>query len=98
MSTTVRGALVWVALLVLASASWALAGVVHGHAALACGLGIAAAKGALVAWFYMHLSEEGLSIRITFVAALAFLVILGGLTLADVTTLATPELPAVVQP
>ncbi len=46
-------------------------------------MAIALTKATLVALFFMHLWDQRATQRLVFLVALAFLVILGGLTLAD---------------
>lgn len=69
-----------------------LAGTVAGaHVELGAGniilsLGIAAAKAALIFWFFMHLKEGGALLRLIAVAAVLWLLIMFALSMADYAT------------
>jgi cytochrome c oxidase subunit 4 len=78
--------LVWLGLLVLLSITVAGSFAFTGPANLAVSWGTAAAKAALILWFYMHLREESGLARIMAVGALAWLAILLLLTTADYAT------------
>jgi cytochrome c oxidase subunit IV len=79
-----RYALVWIALLVLTVTTY-LASRVHlpGGWHLTVALLIAAAKGALVALFFMHLWDQRGANRLVFVTSLVFVALLVGLTVLD---------------
>lgn len=74
------------ALLVLWAVSFGLSYVQLGLAALPVALGIAATKAALVVLFFMDLATARPTIRFAFAAAVALVVVLVGLTVADVAT------------
>jgi cytochrome c oxidase subunit 4 len=77
---------VWIALVVLATASLWLSSVVSGTAGLAVALSIAAIKAALVAAFFMHLAHGRPVHRMAFAAAIAFFLLLMLGVIADVGT------------
>lgn len=94
---------VWLALLLLTTATFLLAHAPLGRFHLATGLVIASTKAALVILFFMHLWDHPGSYRVVISTAVILLVALIGLTLSDVVTrfpLARPmqSLPAVYQP
>jgi cytochrome c oxidase subunit IV len=64
------------ALLVLTGLTFLLSGIDLGAARIPLALAIAAVKGFLVAWFFMHLNEQRGVNRIFFVVAVLFIVIL----------------------
>ncbi len=66
----------FVALLALTLATFLLSGVDLGVMKIPVALAIATVKGALVAWFFMHLNEQRGVNRIFFVVAVLFVVIL----------------------
>lgn len=78
--------LVWIALIVLATASLLSSFVVPGSAGLAISLGLAAVKAALVAAIFMHLAYGRSVHRMAFVAAIAFFLLLVFGVIADVGT------------
>jgi cytochrome c oxidase subunit 4 len=79
-----RYLIVWVALLVLTGATWGLSTIhIPGAAGVAVALGIASAKGALVALFFMHLWDQQGANRLVFVTSLVFVSLLIGLVLLD---------------
>jgi caa(3)-type oxidase subunit IV len=86
----------FVALVVLAAASFALSYADLGRYAMAVALLVAAAKGALVLAVFMELAHEPPSSRLAVVAAGSLLVILVALVFADVATREAP--PIVVEP
>lgn len=57
--------------------------VLTGPLSLAASMSIAAAKAALVYWFFMHLREEGGLVRLAAIGAIAWLMILFLLVGAD---------------
>jgi cytochrome c oxidase subunit 4 len=78
---------VWVGLVVLTAATWGLSTVhVKGGAGVAIALGIASAKGALVALYFMHLRDQPGANRLVLGTALVFVALLVGLTLLDSAT------------
>lgn len=77
---------VWIVLVVLATASFAASRVVTGSAGLAISLVIAAVKAALVAAFFMHLARGRAVHRMVFAAAIAFFLLLVLGVVADVGT------------
>lgn len=78
-----RYLLVWGALIVLTVLTVLTARLETGAANLLIALGIACAKGGLVAWFFMHLSDTEGHNRLVFVVALVFVVVLILGVLAD---------------
>jgi cytochrome c oxidase subunit 4 len=84
--------LTWVALLALAALSLLLASAHLGAAALPAALGLAAAKASLVALFFMELRGARFTLRLSLVAAVAFIALLSGLMSADVATREAPPL------
>jgi cytochrome c oxidase subunit 4 len=80
----VRYAAVWVALLVLTFLTFGLSRLhIPGGWGVAVALGIASAKGTLVALFFMHLWEQRGANRLVFVTSLVFVALLVGLTILD---------------
>jgi cytochrome c oxidase subunit 4 len=77
---------VWLALVVLATATLFLSRAVTGGWGLAVALVIASVKAALVAAFFMHLAHGRPTHRIVFAVAIGFLVLLVIGVLADVGT------------
>ncbi len=77
---------VWIALVVLATASLLASRVISGSAGLAVSLAIAAIKAGLVAAFFMHLARGRAVHRMAFAAAIAFFLLLVLGILADVGT------------
>ena len=77
---------VWVVLIVLATASLLLSDVVVGGGGLALSLVIATIKAGLVAAFFMHLAHGRAAHRMAFAAAIAFLLLLVLGVIADVGT------------
>jgi len=77
---------VWLALVVLATATLFLSRAVTGGWGLVIALGIASAKAVLVAAFFMHLASGRPIHRIVFAVAIGFLVLLVIGVLADVGT------------
>jgi caa(3)-type oxidase subunit IV len=80
----------YVALLVLATGSWMLAGV-HVPGAVAIGLGIGAIKAFLVLGYFMHLAEEPFSFKLVIAVAAVLVAVFIGLTALD--PLTRPALP-----
>src|SRR5512132_412431 len=79
-----RYLVVWGALLVLTFGTWAISRVhIPGMGAILVALGIAIAKGTLVALFFMHLYDQPGANRIVFVTSLVFVALLVGLTVLD---------------
>jgi cytochrome c oxidase subunit 4 len=77
--------LVWIALIVLATASLFVSNVISGGS-LAISIAIAAVKAALVAAFFMHLAHGRPVHRMAFAAAIAFFLLLMLGVIADVGT------------
>jgi cytochrome c oxidase subunit 4 len=86
------------ALLALWAASFALSYVSLGGWALPVAIAIAVVKAVLVALVFMELLHESLSIKLTILAALALLLTLIGLMVADIATRAPPPLDAARRP
>ncbi len=87
---------VWVALMLLTTATFLLRLAPLGRAHLATALAIAVAKSALVALFFMHLWEQRGANWLVFASAFVFVALLIGLTVADNATrfpLANPPHP-----
>ncbi len=85
--------LVWGALMVLTVVT-VLTGRMHiPHGALALALAIASVKGALVALYFMHLSEHQGASRLVFATSMLFVVLLLLFTLFDIGTRFRPALP-----
>src|SRR5215208_659176 len=79
-----RYLLVWAVLLVLTITTWALSRLhIPGGWGVVVALGIASAKGALVALFFMHLWDQRGANRLVFVTSLVFVALLIGLVLLD---------------
>jgi cytochrome c oxidase subunit 4 len=79
-----RYAIVWIALLVLTFATWGISRFhIPGGWGVSVALGIAMAKGALVALFFMHLWDQRGANRLVFLTSLVFVALLIGLTLSD---------------
>jgi len=78
--------IVWIVLIVLATASLFASSMISGSAGLALSLAIAAIKAALVAAFFMHLAHGRPVHRIAFAAAIAFFLLLVLGVIADVGT------------
>lgn len=72
----------YVALLVLATASWLLAGL-HIPGAVAIGLGIGAVKAVLVLTYFMHLGEESFSFKLVIAVSVTLVAVFIGLTALD---------------
>jgi cytochrome c oxidase subunit 4 len=83
-SHTGRYASVWIALLVLTFLTYGLSRFhIPGGWGVVVALGIASAKGALVALFFMHLWDQRGANRLVFLTSLVFVALLVGLTLLD---------------
>ncbi len=83
-SHVLRYLLVWGALAVLTVVTYLVARVhLPGAWAVTVALVIAAAKGTLVALFFMHLWDQRGANRLVFVTSLAFVALLIGLVIAD---------------
>jgi cytochrome c oxidase subunit 4 len=79
-----RYAIVWIALLFFTFLTYGLSRLhIPGGWGVAVALGIASAKGALVALFFMHLWDQRGANRLVFVTSLSFVALLIGLTLLD---------------
>jgi cytochrome c oxidase subunit 4 len=79
-------------LLLLAGGSFWLSFLHLGQAALPVALGIAALKAALVVLVFMELAKERASLQLAALSAIVMLLLLVGLTVADVLTRETPPL------
>lgn len=89
-------AVIWLALLVFTAATVLMARVDMGAGNILVALGIASTKAALVVAFYMHLKDHAAINRGYFALAVFFILLLVGLTVADVRTrfpLANPPIP-----
>ena len=83
-SHTGRYAAVWIALLVFTGLTYGLSRLhIPGGWGVAIALGIASAKGSLVALFFMHLWDQRGANRLVFVTSLVFVALLIGLVLLD---------------
>jgi cytochrome c oxidase subunit 4 len=79
-----RYAIVWIALSVLTALTYGLSRFhIPGAWGVLVALGIATAKGALVALFFMHLWDQRGANRLVFVTSIVFVALLVGLTLSD---------------
>jgi cytochrome c oxidase subunit IV len=78
--------LVWLALTGLLASTIGASFLLTGPISLAVSIAIAAAKAALIFWFYMHLNEASGVVRLVAVGAVVWLVILFILTSADFAT------------
>lgn len=78
--------LVWLALTGLLASTIAASFLLTGPVSLAASIAIAAAKAALIFWFYMHLNESSGVVRLVAVGAVVWLMILFILTSADFAT------------
>jgi cytochrome c oxidase subunit 4 len=78
--------LVWVALMALLTLTVAATFAPFGPWKVVINMAVAFAKGGLIFWFFMHLSEQKWLARLVAVAALAWLLILFGLTQTDLLT------------
>jgi cytochrome c oxidase subunit 4 len=85
-SSRLRYLLVWLALVALTGLSFLLSTLHLGQVDVVVALSIAAVKSALVVVFFMHILEEGLSIRVIPVAAVFFILLLVALVTLDVAT------------
>ena len=83
----------WVALVVLAAATYLLSRLDLGAAQVPVALVIAVVKGLFVVLVFMHLLEHGPTSRIFFGIAFTFILLLIGLSTADVMT-REQDLPA----
>lgn len=83
-SHVARYAIVWAALLVLTFTTWGLSRFhIPGGWGVAVALVIAAAKGTLVALFFMHLWDQKGANRLVFLTSLVFVALLIGIVLSD---------------
>jgi cytochrome c oxidase subunit 4 len=79
-----RYAIVWILLLVLTFATFGISRFhIPGGWGVSVALGIAVAKGTLVALFFMHLWDQRGANRLVFLTSLVFVALLIGLTLSD---------------
>jgi cytochrome c oxidase subunit 4 len=79
-----RYAAVWAALMFFTFLTYGLSRLhIPGGWGVVVALGIASAKGALVALFFMHLWDQAGANRLVFVTSLVFVALLVGLTLLD---------------
>jgi cytochrome c oxidase subunit 4 len=88
--------LAFVALVVLATASFFIGTLVHwAWGGVAIALGIAALKAGIVLWFFMDMAEQPFRARAAIAVAVILLLVLVGLTATDVATrLVVPRGPA----
>ena len=82
----------WVALVVLAAASFLLSEAHLGAAGLPVAFGIAAAKAAIVVIAFMHFTRARASVRLTAFTGLVLFGLLVGLAAADIATRDPPPL------
>ena len=95
-----RYVIVWAVLVALTAATFLLAKMDLGPFSLPVALAIATTKSALVALIFMHLSHHPGTLRLTLITGVVFVLLLGGLTVADVATRlpsARPNAPGVLQ-
>ena len=78
--------LVWVGLMALLAASWALSTMSLGVAGFPIAMAIAVAKAGLVIAFYMHMRHEHGSIRLAFATVLILVAVLMGIAVTDAAT------------
>lgn len=78
--------LVWAALLGLLLATVASTFLPLGAFRTAAALGFAAIKAALIAWFYMHLRQEGGLVRLAAATGIVWLLLMIGIMSADYLT------------
>ncbi len=83
----------WLVLVVLAAATYGLSRLDLGGFQVPVALAIAVAKGMLVVLIFMHLIEQRAVNRIFLGVALLFIILLVGMTTADVATRAPEQLP-----
>lgn len=88
----------WVALMVLAAATFGLSRLDLGALQLPAALAIAVVKGLLVVLIFMHLLEHRATNRVFFSVAFAFIVLLVSLTTADIVTRDPTQLPVPAMP
>ena len=81
-----RYALCWLALAVLTGLTFGLSTVTLGRWSLVLALAIAAAKGTIVATFFMPLRDHPGASRLVLVTAVLFVAVLSSLVVADVLT------------
>ncbi|MDX6749944.1 cytochrome C oxidase subunit IV family protein [Geminicoccaceae bacterium 1502E] len=81
---------VWAVLLGLLAATVGASLVATGAASVSASMALAAAKAALIFWFYMHLRELDGIVRLVAVGAAAWLLLLLVLMAADFATRAVP--------
>jgi len=75
---------IWLALLVLTAVTITAVGIQFGRWSVFAAIAIAAVKGTLVLFYFMHLRYEGALIRITLSLAVLTLAVIMVLTFADV--------------
>jgi cytochrome c oxidase subunit 4 len=88
----------WVALVLLAAATFGLSRLDLGAWNLPVALAIAVVKGLLVVAIFMHLLEHGTASRLFFAVAIGFIVLLVALTTLDITTRDVTQLPVAAMP
>ena len=86
--------IVFVVLMVLAGATYALGEGKLGSWSLPFAMGVASIKAMLVMTFFMHLNEHKGAVRVTMAIAVVFLAILIAVTIGDVATRFPPSNPA----
>jgi cytochrome c oxidase subunit 4 len=86
--------IVFVVLMVLAGATYALGEGKLGSWSLPFAMGVATIKALLVMTFFMHLNEHKGAVRVTMAVAFIFLGILIAITIGDVATRFPPSTPS----
>ncbi len=89
---------VWLALMVLLTATLVLAYVPMGEFNTVCAIGIAVLKALVVALFFMHLKRPDPLLRLTGAATLIWLFFMFSLTFADTLERAPPTQPGTLMP
>ena len=85
--------IVFITLMVLASATYALGEGKLGAWSLPFAMGVASVKALLVMTFFMHLNEHKGAVRLTIAIAFVFIGLLIAITIGDVATRFTPSTP-----
>lgn len=84
LSPALRYTVTWGVLLVLTTATLLLSFVDSGSTAMTVALGFSFVKAGIVAWVFMHLSDESLSSRLALVVGVLLIALLAGLIVGDV--------------
>jgi cytochrome c oxidase subunit 4 len=74
----------WVVLLLLTTGTFLVSSQIHGGWEILAALLFAAAKASIVAWIFMHLSEERFASKAAFLVSILFVALLVGMVLGDV--------------